>query len=118
MGAFLRLDQAIELGVELGEAVIVAIKDSHIRAHADGNFGGIRTRDTATNNDDLRRLGARNTAEREAAAALRPHQGPGRNLHRHAPNICIEVGRQNTPGPYRPSFSDLEDALKAVKSAA
>ena len=40
------------------------------------------------------------------------------NLHRHAPNICIEVGRQNTPGPYRPSFSDLEDALKAVKSAA
>ncbi len=40
------------------------------------------------------------------------------NLHRHAPNICIEVGRQNTPAHYRPSFGDLEDALKATKGAA
>lgn len=40
------------------------------------------------------------------------------NLHQHAPNICIEVGRQNTPGHCRPSFSDLEDALKATKEAA
>jgi len=37
------------------------------------------------------------------------------NLHRHAPNICIEVGRQNTPHHIRPSFAELEDALKAVK---
>ena len=40
------------------------------------------------------------------------------NLHRHAPNICIEVGRQNTPHHIRPSYSDLEDALRAVKSDA
>lgn len=40
------------------------------------------------------------------------------NLHRHAPNICIEVGRQNTPGHFRPSFSDLEEALKSVKKEA
>jgi chemotaxis protein MotA len=40
------------------------------------------------------------------------------NLHQHAPNICIELGRQNTPGHYRPSFSELEDALKATKEAA
>ena len=40
------------------------------------------------------------------------------NLHRHAPNICIEVGRQNTPGHFRPTYSDLEDALKAVKQEA
>lgn len=40
------------------------------------------------------------------------------NLHRHPPNICIEVGRQNTPGHYRPSFSELEEALKTVKQAA
>ncbi|SMY08223.1 flagellar motor stator protein MotA [Flavimaricola marinus] len=40
------------------------------------------------------------------------------NLHRHAPNICIEVGRQNTPGHNRPAFSDLEEALKATKDAA
>ncbi len=38
------------------------------------------------------------------------------NLHRHAPQICIEVGRQNTPRPMRPSFSALEDALRALKS--
>ncbi|MDJ0825797.1 MAG: flagellar motor stator protein MotA [Rhodobacter sp.] len=37
------------------------------------------------------------------------------NLHNHATNICIEVGRQNTPSHCRPSFSDLEDALKEVK---
>lgn len=40
------------------------------------------------------------------------------NLHNHATNICIEVGRQNTPAHNRPSFSDLEESLKAVKQAA
>lgn len=39
------------------------------------------------------------------------------NLHNHATNICIEVGRQNTPSHCRPSFSELEDALKEVKSS-
>ena len=37
------------------------------------------------------------------------------NLHSHATNICIEVGRQNTPSHIRPSFSELEEALKEVK---
>ena len=40
------------------------------------------------------------------------------NLHQHAPNICIEVGRQNTPTHIRPSFAELEEALKATKDAA
>lgn len=40
------------------------------------------------------------------------------NLHAHAPNICIEVGRQNMPAHYRPSFSDMEAALKASKQDA
>lgn len=40
------------------------------------------------------------------------------NLHNHATNICIEVGRQNTPHNIRPSFADLEEALKSVKSEA
>jgi chemotaxis protein MotA len=40
------------------------------------------------------------------------------NLHNHASNICIEVGRQNTPSHRRPSFADLEEALKAVKQDA
>ncbi|MBR9762739.1 MAG: flagellar motor stator protein MotA [Rhodobacteraceae bacterium] len=39
------------------------------------------------------------------------------NLHNHATNICIEVGRQNTPSHCRPSFSELEEALKDVKSS-
>ena len=40
------------------------------------------------------------------------------NLHNHATNICIEVGRQNTPSHRRPSYADLEEALKAVKQEA
>ncbi len=38
------------------------------------------------------------------------------NLHQHAAQICIEVGRQNTPAHCRPSFADLEEALKSAKS--
>lgn len=37
------------------------------------------------------------------------------NLHNHSTNICIEVGRQNTPGHCRPSYAELEEALKEVK---
>lgn len=40
------------------------------------------------------------------------------NLHNHPANICIEVGRQNTPYAVRPSFSDLEQALRALKQEA
>jgi chemotaxis protein MotA len=40
------------------------------------------------------------------------------NLHGHPPNICIEVGRQNTPGHNRPAFNDLEDTLKSLRNAA
>lgn len=40
------------------------------------------------------------------------------NLHRHAPNICIEVGRQNTPNHLRPDYSQLEGALQTVKQDA
>jgi len=40
------------------------------------------------------------------------------NLHRHATNICIEVGRQNTPHHIRPSYSDLEEALRNSKQDA
>lgn len=37
------------------------------------------------------------------------------NLHAHPANICIEVGRQNTPHQFRPEFSDLEDAIRELK---
>ncbi|MGM0585679.1 MAG: flagellar motor stator protein MotA [Pseudomonadota bacterium] len=40
------------------------------------------------------------------------------NLHNHSPDICVEVGRQNTPRELRPSFSDLSDALRDSKAAA
>jgi len=40
------------------------------------------------------------------------------NLYQHAPALCIEVGRQNTPSHIRPSYSDLEEALKAAKQEA
>lgn len=39
------------------------------------------------------------------------------SLHNHAPDMCVEVGRQNTPGSYRPSFGDMSDAIQAVKAA-
>lgn len=37
------------------------------------------------------------------------------NLHNHPTNICIEVGRQNTPHSLRPSYGDLETALKSLR---
>lgn len=40
------------------------------------------------------------------------------NLHNHPANICIEVGRQNTPHGVRPSFADLEEALRGLKQEA
>ncbi len=40
------------------------------------------------------------------------------NLHRHPPNICVEVGRQNTPHHVRPSFSDVEEVLRGLKQDA
>jgi chemotaxis protein MotA len=40
------------------------------------------------------------------------------NLHRHPANICIEVGRQNTPHHVRPGFSALEDAMRTLKQDA
>jgi len=40
------------------------------------------------------------------------------NLHRHSPQICVEVARQNLPRELRPSFDELETALKSVPEAA
>ncbi len=36
------------------------------------------------------------------------------SLHKHAPNICVEVGRRHVPTTMRPSFNDLEAALKGA----
>ncbi|MBU2956824.1 flagellar motor stator protein MotA [Paracoccus sp. 1_MG-2023] len=39
-------------------------------------------------------------------------------LHQHATNLCVEVGRQSVPEHVRPSFDDLESALRELKKAA
>jgi chemotaxis protein MotA len=40
------------------------------------------------------------------------------NLHKHAVDICVEVGRQNAPREWRPSFGELEEALSQTRNAA
>lgn len=40
------------------------------------------------------------------------------NLHKHSPQMCVEVARQNLPSGLRPSFNEMDDALKNAKDAA
>lgn len=40
------------------------------------------------------------------------------SLHKHSPQICIEVARQNLTSDLRPSFNEMDEALKAIKDAA
>ena len=39
------------------------------------------------------------------------------HLHKHSVDICIEVGRQNTPRDWRPGFTELEEALSNSRSS-
>ncbi|WP_031554757.1 flagellar motor stator protein MotA [Parvularcula oceani] len=34
------------------------------------------------------------------------------SLQKHAPNICVEVGRRHVPSAMRPSFDELENAIR------
>lgn len=56
--------------------------------------------------------------EEEAAFHLLIREVLVANLYNHPTNICIEVGRQNTPHGVRPSYGDLEAALKSVRQEA
>lgn len=40
------------------------------------------------------------------------------NLHNHPANMCIEVGRQNAPHQVRPTYGDLEEAMRNLKREA
>lgn len=40
------------------------------------------------------------------------------SLQLHEPKICVEVGRRSIPRPDRPSFSEIEEALKLIKKEA
>jgi len=37
-------------------------------------------------------------------------------LHKHTPQICVEVARRSAPKKFRPSFNDMEEALREVKT--
>jgi chemotaxis protein MotA len=37
------------------------------------------------------------------------------DLFRHAPNLCIEVGRQNIPKAMRPAFDEIEEFINDLK---
>lgn len=39
-------------------------------------------------------------------------------LHQHATNLCVEVGRQAVPDHLRPSFDNLDTALRDLRKAA
>ncbi len=40
------------------------------------------------------------------------------SLHKNPVNICVEVARRSAPKHQRPSFNDIEEALKALKKAS
>ena len=40
------------------------------------------------------------------------------SLHKNETNICIEVARRSAPHECRPTFSEVETALKTLKTAA
>ncbi|MEZ5897847.1 MAG: MotA/TolQ/ExbB proton channel family protein, partial [Parvularculaceae bacterium] len=40
------------------------------------------------------------------------------SLHMHEPQMCVEVARRNVPKSERPSFGDVEEALKSLKKEA
>ncbi|WP_298915612.1 flagellar motor stator protein MotA [uncultured Algimonas sp.] len=40
------------------------------------------------------------------------------SLHKNETTLCIEVARRSAPHGFRPSFSEVEDAIKALKQAA
>ncbi|MEL6322658.1 MAG: flagellar motor stator protein MotA [Pseudomonadota bacterium] len=40
------------------------------------------------------------------------------NLHKNPVNICLEVARRHAPGRLRPSFDDVESAIRDLKRAA
>ncbi len=40
------------------------------------------------------------------------------SLNKHTPQICVEVARRNAPKKLRPSFNDVEEALREIQKAA
>ncbi|MHA7871592.1 MAG: MotA/TolQ/ExbB proton channel family protein, partial [Hyphococcus sp.] len=40
------------------------------------------------------------------------------SLNKHTPQICVEVARRSAPKKLRPTFNDMEEALREVQKAA
>ncbi len=40
------------------------------------------------------------------------------SLHKHTPQLCVEVARRNTPEKMRPTFSEMEEAIRETQKAA
>ncbi len=40
------------------------------------------------------------------------------SLNKHTPQLCVEVARRNTPKKMRPSFNEVEEALREIQKAA
>ncbi len=40
------------------------------------------------------------------------------SLNKHTPQLCVEVARRNAPHKHRPSFSEVEEALREVQKRA
>lgn len=40
------------------------------------------------------------------------------SLHKHTPQLCVEVARRNTPEHMRPTFSEMEEAIRETQKAA
>ena len=40
------------------------------------------------------------------------------SLNKHTPQLCIEVARRNAPRKLRPSFTDMEEAIRETQKAA
>jgi chemotaxis protein MotA len=40
------------------------------------------------------------------------------NLHKNPVNICVEVARRHAPSRVRPSFDEIEQAIRELKQAA
>ena len=40
------------------------------------------------------------------------------SLHKNPTNICVEVARRSAPKGQRPSFTEIEESLRALKKAA
>lgn len=40
------------------------------------------------------------------------------SLNKHTPQLCVEVARRNTPESMRPTFSEMEEAIRETQKAA